>query len=325
MKKQDIFELISYGLKKDDDNFRKKVEYIIEEEKTANHIANVNYLEKILDTRITRFLNQNNGYFDNSINENMVKDIVYTKIPVKTLNDIELPNTIRQIVEELTEEQQKAKELEEHGLSPRSKILLEGPPGNGKTCLAEAIANTLNYPFLLVRQEQLIDSLLGKTAKNLYKALSYAVKQPCVFFIDEFDAIASQRNQTTNDSGEMNRIVNSILTELEALPSYVIFIVATNRANCLDKALWRRFQVTLKLPMPTTEELTKYYKKYIEKHNITLNMEPTLLAETTYPCSYANAEELMITLHRKIILHKETFNIKKELEQWETLKNIRKI
>lgn len=81
MKKQDIFELISYGLKKDDDNYRKKVKYIMEEEKTENHIANVNYLEKLLDTRLTR---QNNGYFDNSINENMVKDIIYTKTPVKT-------------------------------------------------------------------------------------------------------------------------------------------------------------------------------------------------------------------------------------------------
>lgn len=123
----------------------------------------------------------------------------------------------------------------------------------------------------------------------------------------------------------MNRIVNSILTELEALPSYVIFIGATNRADSLDKALWRRFQVTLKLPMPTTKELTNYYQKYIEKHNIIIDMKPTTLAETTHPCSYANAEELMITLHRKIILHKETFNIKKEIEQWKTLKNIRKI
>lgn len=320
MKKQDMFELIEYGLKKKDDNFRKKVESILADEKAAFHRANVDFLERLLDTRVTRFLNQDHGYFTDAINENMVKDLLYVKQPVKTLDKLELPDTLRRVVAEIIEEQQQKEKLEEHGLSPRSRILLEGPPGNGKTCLAEALANVLQLPFLVVRQEQLINSYLGKTANNLYKVLSYAVKQPCVLFIDEFDAIGSNRHQSASDTNEFNRVVNSLLTEMDALPSYVIFIVATNRGDALDKALWRRFQISVTLPMPTIEGLTHYYKQYMEEHHLALPMEAASLAEVTMPCSYADAEELMITLHRKMVLHEDSFKLDDELKQWRKIR-----
>lgn len=316
MKKQDIFELISYGLKKDNDNFRKKVESILTEEKEANHNTNVKYLEKLLDARVTRFLNQQNEYFNMPVNDRMVEDYLYIKTPVKTLDNLELDVKIRKTIKDIIEEQHQAEKLEAYRLNPRSRILLEGPPGNGKTCLAEAIAKALELTFFVVRQEQIIDSHLGKTSKNLYMILSYAVKQPCVLFIDEFDALGTARSQASNDSREFNRIINTLLTEIEALPSYVIFIVATNRANILDKALWRRFHVSLTLSKPNIENLTHYYAQYIAKNNLEIPIEPTTIAEMTIPCNYADAEELMKSLQRKIILHDNHLNFTEEIKSW---------
>ena len=316
MKKQDIFELIRYGLKKQDDDFRRKVQSILAEEKAADHRANVEYLERLLDTRVIRYLNQSDGYFTSTVNDQMIKEFLYTKKPAKTLDDLELSDGVRSVILELVEEQKQSQKLEANGLSPRSRILLEGPPGNGKTCLAEALAHALELPFLVTRQEQVITSLLGKTAKNLYTLFSYAVKQPCVLFIDEFDAIGGKR-KTSPDSGELSRVVNSLLTEMDALPSYVVFVVATNRGDMLDEALWRRFQVSLTLPMPTLSGLTHYYKRYMEEHQLKLSMTPDALAEETLPCSYANAEELMVTLHRKRVLYgADHLHLSEALEQW---------
>lgn len=313
---QDVFNLVRYGLNHQDSEFRQMVKVLINSERSGGRENNALRLEELFNTAVKRFAPQQNGYFKSAVNEQMIEGFCYIKKSQVALSDIALSDSTLKVIIDIIQEQKQSTKLAEHGLEPRSRILLQGPPGNGKTSLAEAIANTMNIPFLIVRQEQLITSLLGKTAQNLYNVFSYAVKQPCVLFLDEFDALGCRRNMGNHDSGELNRVVNSMLKQIDALPSYVILITATNRGDILDDALWRRFQVSVTLPMPNRDELARYYEQYMDTYHMKISIEPAVLAEETMPCSFASAEELMITLRRKMVLHDGKLNADDEIKQW---------
>ena len=111
------------------------------------------------------------------------------------------------------------------------------------TSLAEAIAEKLMLPFLTVRYENIIGSYLGETASRLVKLFDYVKTQSCVLFFDEFETIGKERGDT-NETGEIKRVVSSLLMQMDNLPSYVIVIAATNHDVLLDKATWRRFQIS---------------------------------------------------------------------------------
>lgn len=143
-------------------------------------------------------------------------------------------------------------ELGAFGLSPRHKVLLYGPPGNGKTLLAEGLAKDLELPFLQVKYAGLIESHLGGTGKNLQKIFDYAATAPCVLFMDEFDGVAIDRADS-KDVGEIRRVTNQLLILLDRLPSTCVFVAATNANDLLDHAVQRRFDYVLELPAPTNE------------------------------------------------------------------------
>ena len=113
--------------------------------------------------------------------------------PRKKLADLVLTDPARRACEELIEEQHRASVLRTHSLEPRHRVLLVGPPGNGKTSLAEAIAEALSAPFFVVRYEALVGSFLGETASRLKRVFDYARTTPCVLFFDEFDAVGKER------------------------------------------------------------------------------------------------------------------------------------
>ena len=155
---------------------------------------------------------------------------------------------------QLIEEQQRASLLRSHSFEPRHRVLLVGPPGNGKTSLAEAIAESLAVPLFIVRYEAMIGSFLGETAGRLKRVFDYARTTPCVLFFDEFDAVGKERGDT-HETGEIKRVVTSLLMQIDELPSYVVVIAATNHAELLDRAVWRRFELRLSLPAPTEKQL----------------------------------------------------------------------
>ena len=107
-----------------------------------------------------------------------------------------MPELCERACRELIEEQQRASLLRSHSLEPRHRVLLVGPPGNGKTSLAEAIAEALAVPFFVVRYDAIIGSFLGETASRLRRVFDYARTTPCVLFFDEFDAVG--RNEATS-------------------------------------------------------------------------------------------------------------------------------
>ncbi len=154
-----LISMIQAASRGDNTSFRKAVESLIAEERAKKH--------NILAERLTQSLN-------NSINKNTTirpngeaGDLIFEINPQKKFEDLILNEETLKICEELVAEQHRADLLRSYGLEPRSKILLAGPPGNGKTSLAEALATHLMYPILTVRYENIIGRYLGETASRL--------------------------------------------------------------------------------------------------------------------------------------------------------------
>lgn len=142
------------------------------------------------------------------------------------------------------------------------RMLIYGPPGTGKTQTARWIAAELALPLLTVRCDTLVSSLLGQTSKNLRRVFEYAQARPSVLFLDEFDALAAARGNE-RDVGELQRVVVSLLQNMDALDESTVLIAATNHERLLDKAVWRRFAFQLPMPLPDSGLRELLWRKHL--------------------------------------------------------------
>ena len=142
------------------------------------------------------------------------------------------------------------------GLDEHNSLLLYGPPGCGKTTVAQFISSQIGLPLVTARLDGLISSLLGSTAKNIRKIFDFASRQACILFLDEFDVIAKLRDDK-NEMGELKRVVNSLIQNIDSFSVDSILIAATNHHELLDPAIWRRFNRVLELGKPSKEDIQK--------------------------------------------------------------------
>ena len=176
-------------------------------------------------------------------------------------------------------------ELIEQDILPPNSILLFGAPGVGKTYIANWIAQQLNLPIITLNLASSISSYLGRTGQNIHNVFEYAKSQNAVFFLDELDAIAKRRDDS-GDLGELKRLVNVLLKELESCSYSCIIIAATNHPELLDKAIWRRFDRAIEVMMPSESErqllierhlknqlgkITPQVCNYLIKHTVDIN------------------------------------------------------
>ena len=145
-------------------------------------------------------------------------------------------------------------ELELAGVNIKKTLLLHGRPGCGKTSIAHYVSEQTGLPLVVARLDGIISSLLGSTAKNIRKIFDYTNSVPCILFLDEFDAIAKARNDQ-HELGELKRVINSLLQNIDAMPSDKVLIAATNHAEMLDDAIWRRFVQTVDVGLPDQNEI----------------------------------------------------------------------
>jgi AAA+ superfamily predicted ATPase len=161
-----------------------------------------------------------------------------------------LPEGVAAAVDAIVAEHARASELAEVGLVPTRTLLLTGAPGVGKTITARSMAQRLDVPLFRADLSALMSSYLGKTGQNLREALTQARSEPSVMLLDEFDAIAKRRDDPS-DVGELKRIVNVLLLELDAWPATSLLVAATNHPELLDRAIWRRFEKVIDIDLPS--------------------------------------------------------------------------
>lgn len=300
---------------------RATVEAMIAEERAKQHHA--------LADRLLRALVPNgNGSLSTAVvaeSSSSSKEFLAEILPRRKLEDISLKREIRSCIEEIIEEQRRADLLRAHGLEPRNCILLVGPPGNGKTTLAEAVAEALGISFFVVRYDRIIGSYLGETASRLRRIFDYVRTTPCVLFFDEFDAIGKERGDV-HETGEIKRVVTSLLMQMDDLPSYTVVIAATNHPELLDRASWRRFHLRLELPQPDEEMLSDYLKFFEDEFGKRLGVSASALAKKLGNVSYAEAEQFCLNVKRRMVLAHGEKSIKQifaeQLKAWRELKQI---
>ena len=293
-----LINLVKASVSGDQQTVKRTVEAMAAEERAKQHT--------VLAERLEHAMVPNGNGAANLLRPNpeasqKARDFISETTPRRRLEDLELPETTRLGTRQLIEEQQRASLLRSHSLEPRHRVLLVGPPGNGKTSLAEAIAESLAIPLFTVRYELMIGSFLGETAARLKRVFDYARTTPCVLFFDEFDAVGKERGDT-HETGEIKRVVTSLLMQIDELPSYVVAVAATNHAELLDRAVWRRFQLRLSLPAPDEAQLTAFLTKLSNRATVELGLRPQEIATTLGAVSYSEAEQFFLDLARRQVL-----------------------
>lgn len=185
-------------------------------------------------------------------------EMLEEKISDFELRDLVVTESISEKIKRIIKEYQKKELLRKNGLKNRSKFLITGEPGTGKTMTASVIANELGLTLYVIQLDKLITKYMGETSVKLRQVFDFINEVNAVYLFDEFDAIGSDRS-LDNDVGEMRRILNSFLQYLENDDSHSIIIAATNNPDILDKALFRRFDDVFEYKLPDIEQIINLY------------------------------------------------------------------
>jgi MoxR-like ATPase len=227
-------------------NGARRLRSIIENETQKLHPANIDQKKPLPVDGESRF-----PLLEKTEISGNVLNFIFSKPQEKIINDY------------LSVIESRAK-LEANDIFAGTNLLLYGPPGCGKTHLARYIAFKLKLPLYTARIDGLISSFLGSTAKNIQAIFEYASKTPCILLLDEFDAIAKFRNDQ-QELGELKRVVNSFIQNLDSHSSNTLLIAATNHEKMLDPAIWRRFDFLLNVELPGLDQRLALWKLFADK------------------------------------------------------------
>mgnify|MGYP000960905380 FL=1 len=307
-----LLDLVEAERRGDRDRFRVVVEGLIAEERANQH--------HLLADRLSEIITTTGQWLPRDDHAASARDLVHEVAARRRLEDLELAPVPHRVIAELVEEQQRADLLRSYGIEPRHRLLLAGPPGNGKTSVAEAIAAELMLPLYVIRYEGVVSSFLGETAARLDSTFEFVRTRRCVLFFDELDTIAKERADE-HETGEIKRVVSTLLLQIDRLPPHVVLVGATNHSELLDRAAWRRFQVRTELAPPSRAQATRFLERLANWFGGDLGYAPRTLADRLAGASYAELEEFAMDVRRRTILEApgaDTRRIAKErLEHWQ--------
>lgn len=281
--------------------FRRAATEIIEEEQAKHHNA--------LARDLQRLLISGGGSIDSAATVIVPAppkdregewDLGEVKEPERLLEDLILDAKVVKTLDSLSKEVRQWPSLDAAGIGRRQRILLEGPPGCGKTTAAEALAAELGRPFLLVRLDAVVSSYLGETASNLRRILDYADQAPFVVLFDEFDALGRSRDDQS-EHGEMKRVVTAFLQMTDRYRGPSLLLAATNHSGLLDQALWRRFDEVLTFRKPTVHEIRRLIRLRLRNvAHATVDVEQYASALKGLP--HAAVDKLITDARREALL-----------------------
>ncbi|SES17698.1 AAA family ATPase [Corynebacterium cystitidis] len=229
-------------------------------------------------------------------------ELVEATYPEIKLKQLVVPTDLRNQIKQLLAEQRQRKNLLDYGFSPAHRLLLEGPPGTGKTMTAAVLATELQIPLITVRLDSILSKYMGETASKLRLVFDEVAQRRAVYLFDEFDALGADRSG--NDVGEARRILNSFLVFLEEASDESLVLAATNHRGILDQALFRRFDVVLTYSLPDSRQAIAVIKGRLGSLATGTRMDK--LGEYTEGLSHAELVKAAETAAKAVIMRGES-------------------
>jgi SpoVK/Ycf46/Vps4 family AAA+-type ATPase len=287
--------LVEAHMLKNDERFKTVVLQLAAYEAKLGHTSFARELRDLL--RIDQNKNIEIIQFNKDISE-----LIGITLGDHKLNELVVSIDIKERINRVLNEYQMREKLRKFGLENRRKILLEGPPGTGKTMTASVIATELILPLCTIKMDKLMTKYMGETGTKLRLIFDAIKESPAVYFFDEFDAIGTDRNKD-NDVGEIRRVLNLFLQFIEQDESESIIIAATNNLKLLDTALFRRFDDVIHYSYPDEVQIPKLVMNRLGQfspEDIDLNMQNIITlgkslshAELAKACDDAIKEAIM--------------------------------
>jgi len=220
-------------------------------------------------------------------------------VPSQDKIDLVLLDSTRRRVEEYIAYLEHRSEFIRKGIELPESLLMYGPPGCGKTTIAHFIAQKTKLPLLTARLDGVVSSLLGSTAKNIRRIFEYANEKPCILFLDEFDAVAKARNDDS-EVGELKRVVNSLLQNMDAFNQSNILIAATNHEQLLDPAVWRRFSNVIEVSIPDLAEISQLVRMFLRAAECDFIDNPSKMANAAKALVGSSPSDIRVVCYSAI-------------------------
>lgn len=310
-----IRKLINSHMKGEKANFLNAAEEFVKEERRKHHHILARDIERLLKNGAVSSDLSSSLSLIGTHNEDLPRDkergvfLVEIIEPKRTLDSLVIVDEIRKKLDLIVQENHKSEILRSYGLRPISRALFCGPSGCGKTVGAEAIAQALYLPLVLVRFDAVVSSYLGETAANLRKVFDFARSRPMVVLFDEFDAIGKHRTDE-EEHGELKRVVNSFLQMLDNYRGETLLIAATNHQGLLDSALWRRFDEIVYFGRPGTGAIEEVLCRNVRQIGLDASINLSEISSKLVGLSHADAERIALQAVKATVLaNKKTINL----------------
>lgn len=258
-------------------------------------------IEKARKNRSLTFLDRNKT-IPITQSKRELHELIEVFLPKIKLNDMILAPAVTSALIKIVNEQKSWELLQQYNLVPRRKLLLLGPPGCGKTMTAQALAGELGIPVFIMRLDGLISKFMGESISKLRLIFDTMPDNRGVYLFDEFDSIGSHRNQG-QDVGEIKRVLNSFLINIEKDQSNSLIIAATNMPEVLDKALFRRFDDIITYPLPDKKEIIATIKKNLSGFKFKEQINYNDIAVEAEGLNYSDVVRACEETIKEMILH----------------------
>jgi SpoVK/Ycf46/Vps4 family AAA+-type ATPase len=218
------------------------------------------------------------------------------------------PPDVQGQLQAVLDERQREAALIDAGLAPTRSLLFVGAPGVGKTLAAKWVAHKLQRPLLTLDLAAVMSSFLGRTGNNIRVVLEFARRQPSVLLLDEFDAIAKRRDDAA-EIGELKRLVTVLLQAIDEWPANGLLIAATNHADLLDPAVWRRFERVIRFPTASADEARTLLQRLLGSDASKVEAVLSTLADALADSSFADIARVAHSAKRASVVQGQPLDI----------------